>query len=72
MVHAVVGLELLSACQGLEFHRPLKTTPPLEALHKLVRSVARYFQLLFDHINIYYLLFEQFNICNYKIIWFFN
>lgn len=40
-VEEVVGLELLSACQGLEFHRPLKTTPPLEALHKLVRSVAR-------------------------------
>ena len=26
--------------QGIDFHRPLKTTPPLEAVHKLVRSVV--------------------------------
>ncbi|ESO05074.1 hypothetical protein HELRODRAFT_99395 [Helobdella robusta] len=37
-VEDVVGVELLCACQGLEFHRPLKTTEPLETLHELVRK----------------------------------
>ena len=27
----VIATELVCACQGLEFHRPLRTTPPLEA-----------------------------------------
>jgi len=29
-VEYVVAIELLCAVQGLEFHRPLKTTEPLE------------------------------------------
>lgn len=33
----VVAIELMAACQGLDFLRPLKTTKPLEALHALVR-----------------------------------
>ncbi|XP_063068177.1 histidine ammonia-lyase-like [Engraulis encrasicolus] len=40
-VERVLAIELLAACQGLEFHRPLKTTAPLEQVHKLVRSVVR-------------------------------
>ncbi|XP_063068176.1 histidine ammonia-lyase-like [Engraulis encrasicolus] len=40
-VEQVLAIELLAACQGLEFHRPLKTTAPLEQVHKLVRSVVR-------------------------------
>ncbi|XP_055793673.1 histidine ammonia-lyase-like [Salvelinus fontinalis] len=32
---------LLTACQALEFLRPLKSTTPLEKVHELVRSVVR-------------------------------
>ena len=41
-VEQVLAIELLAACQALEFHRPKTTTAPLEAVHKLVRTVARY------------------------------
>ena len=37
---AVVGIELLAAAQGLEFHRPLKTSPQLETVFSLVREAA--------------------------------
>jgi histidine ammonia-lyase len=38
----VIATELVCACQGLEFHRPLRTTPPLEAAVEKVRArVAR-------------------------------
>lgn len=37
----VLAIELLAACQALEFHRPLKTTAPLEKVYQLVRSVVR-------------------------------
>ncbi|KAG7456304.1 hypothetical protein MATL_G00250430 [Megalops atlanticus] len=40
-VEQVLAIELLAACQALELLRPLKTTPPLEAVHQLVRSVVR-------------------------------
>lgn len=40
-VEQVVAIELLAACQAIEFLRPLKTTPPLEEVYKLVRTVAR-------------------------------
>lgn len=40
-VEKAIAIELLAACQGIEFHRPKKTTPALEAVHKLVRSVAK-------------------------------
>ncbi|KAJ8381517.1 hypothetical protein SKAU_G00022960 [Synaphobranchus kaupii] len=40
-VEQVLAIELLAACQALEFHRPLKTTPPLEEVHQLMRSVVR-------------------------------
>ncbi|XP_022100463.1 histidine ammonia-lyase-like [Acanthaster planci] len=39
-VEQVLAIELLAACQGIEFLRPLKTTAPLEEVHKLVRSVV--------------------------------
>lgn len=39
-VEQVLAIELLAACQGIEFLRPLKTTAPLEAVHSLVRSVV--------------------------------
>ena len=39
----VVAIELLAAAQGIEFHRPLKSSRPLEAvLGTLRRTVPRY------------------------------
>ncbi|XP_064086964.1 histidine ammonia-lyase-like isoform X2 [Macrobrachium nipponense] len=38
-VERVVGIELLAACQAIEFLRPMKTTTPLEAVIEVVRSV---------------------------------
>ena len=39
---SVLAIELLAACQALEFLRPLKSTTPLEKVHELVRTVVRY------------------------------
>uniref|UniRef100_A0A2K6GWD5 Histidine ammonia-lyase n=1 Tax=Propithecus coquereli TaxID=379532 RepID=A0A2K6GWD5_PROCO len=38
----VLAIELLAACQGIEFLRPLRTTTPLEKVYDLVRSVVRF------------------------------
>ncbi|XP_065828959.1 histidine ammonia-lyase-like [Oscarella lobularis] len=40
-VEQVLAIELLAACQALEFSRPKKTTEPLEALHAAVRQIAK-------------------------------
>ncbi|XP_054710464.1 histidine ammonia-lyase-like [Uloborus diversus] len=40
-VERVIAIELLAACQAIEFLRPLKTTAPLEAVYSLVRSVVK-------------------------------
>jgi len=37
-VEYVVAIELLCACQAIDMMRPLKTTPPLEAVWSLVRQ----------------------------------
>ena len=37
---AIVAIELLAAAQGIEFRRPLRSSPALEKAHALVRSVA--------------------------------
>ncbi|XP_072181058.1 histidine ammonia-lyase-like [Diadema setosum] len=39
-VEQVLAIELMCACQGIDFLRPLTSTAPLEAVHKLVRSVV--------------------------------
>jgi histidine ammonia-lyase len=36
----ILAIELLAAAQGLEFHRPLQSSPPIEQAHGLVRGVA--------------------------------
>jgi histidine ammonia-lyase len=36
----VLAIELLCSAQALDFHRPLKTTAPLERVHALVRTVV--------------------------------
>jgi len=40
-VRHVLAIETLAACQALEFHRPLQTSPPLEAVVASVRSQVR-------------------------------
>ncbi|XP_015792070.1 histidine ammonia-lyase [Tetranychus urticae] len=40
-VERVIAIELLAACQAIEFLRPLKSTKPLEAVYALVRDVVR-------------------------------
>jgi histidine ammonia-lyase len=35
---AVIGIELLTAAQGCDFHRPLRSSAPLEAVRELVRE----------------------------------
>lgn len=39
-VERVLAIELLCACQALEFLRPLSTTEPLERVYKLVREAG--------------------------------
>jgi histidine ammonia-lyase len=39
-VEYVLAIELLAACQAVEFLRPLTTTAPLEEVYRLVRSVV--------------------------------
>ncbi|XP_065067185.1 histidine ammonia-lyase-like [Rhopilema esculentum] len=40
-VERVMAIELMAACQGIEFLRPLKTTEPLEAVYKVVRATCK-------------------------------
>ena len=40
-VERVIAIELLAACQAIEFLRPLKTTVPLEEVCRVVRSAVR-------------------------------
>jgi histidine ammonia-lyase len=39
-VERIVGIELMCAAQAVEFRRPLKSSPPLEAVHEAVRKVV--------------------------------
>ncbi len=34
----IVGIELLAAAQGVDFHRPLTSSPALEQVHQLLRA----------------------------------
>ncbi|CAG0904958.1 unnamed protein product [Darwinula stevensoni] len=40
-VEKVIAIELLCACQAMEFLRPLRTTTPLEEVYRVVRKVVR-------------------------------
>jgi histidine ammonia-lyase len=35
---AVIGIELLAAAQGIDFHRPSRSSPPLEQVHAGIRA----------------------------------
>ncbi|HZU14633.1 MAG TPA: histidine ammonia-lyase [Chloroflexota bacterium] len=37
-VESVLAIELLAAAEGIDFRRPLRTSPALEAVHALIRS----------------------------------
>ena len=39
-VSAVIGIELLAACQGIDFHAPLKSSDALEAAHQHLRAAV--------------------------------
>src|SRR3546814_7964048 len=36
----VIGIELLAACQGIDFHAPLKSSDAIEAAHKHLRAAV--------------------------------
>lgn len=40
----IVGIELLAACQGIDFLRPLKTSPVLEKVHALLRNHVDFYE----------------------------
>jgi len=40
---AIIGIELLAACQGIDFLRPLKTSPILEKIHALIREQITFY-----------------------------
>jgi len=39
----IVGIELLAAAQGIDFHRPLKSSPHLEHVHAQLRAKVPFF-----------------------------
>ncbi len=40
---AVVGIEFLAAAQGIDFHRPIKSSPVLEKIHAHIRSEVSFY-----------------------------
>jgi histidine ammonia-lyase len=42
-VAGIVGIELLAACQGIDFLRPLKTSGRLEEIHQLIREHVAFY-----------------------------
>jgi histidine ammonia-lyase len=40
---AIVGIELLAAAQGIDFHRPLRTSAQLEHVHAQLRREVPFF-----------------------------
>jgi len=41
----IVGIELLAAAQGIDFHRPLTTSPRLAAAHDIVRARVPFYEV---------------------------
>jgi len=42
---AVVGVELLAAAQGIDFHRPYRSSVPLEAAHAAIRAEVPFYEV---------------------------
>ena len=38
----VTAIELITAAQGLDFHKPLKTSPALSAVHGMIREKVKF------------------------------
>jgi len=43
-VERVLAIELLAACQAIDFLRPLRSTVPIESVHSLVRGVVPFLE----------------------------
>jgi histidine ammonia-lyase len=42
-VAAVVGIELLAAAQGIDFHRPARSSAALEGVHAKIRAQVPFY-----------------------------
>lgn len=40
----IVAIEILAACQGIDFARPLKSSAPLERVHELIRKHVAFYE----------------------------
>lgn len=40
----IIAIELLAACQGIDFLKPLKTSPQLELVHQLLRQEVSFYE----------------------------
>jgi histidine ammonia-lyase len=40
---AVIGVELLAGAQGIDFHRPARSSRPLELAHTAIRSEVAFY-----------------------------
>ena len=40
---AILGIEMLACAQGIDFHRPLKTSPRLEQMHRQLREQVSFY-----------------------------
>jgi histidine ammonia-lyase len=40
----IIGIELLAAAQGIDFHRPLTTSPHLEHVHAQLRQKVSFYE----------------------------
>ncbi len=41
----IIGIELLAAAQGIDFHRPLRTSPRLQQVHRIVREKVAFYEV---------------------------
>jgi histidine ammonia-lyase len=41
----IVGIELLAAAQGIDFHRPLATSPRLATVHRRLRERVPFYEV---------------------------
>ena len=41
----IIGIELLAAAQGIDFHRPLVTSPRLQQVHRIVREKVAFYEV---------------------------
>jgi histidine ammonia-lyase len=39
----ILAIEWMAAAQGIDFHRPLRTSPPLQAVHASLRQVVQFY-----------------------------